>query len=181
MTERPEHAWTPPGSVPGAGRQPLSPYPPPAVARRPPPLPPGAPPPPPAGYSWPARPGHPMPGWPPSWQGQDQMRVTSGLFPTGPPRPVFREPYPIRGGAVALGMVGGGLWMMLFGLLATNARGYAWISLIAGVLGWLVAALLTRLGDRGAAVGVAISIALGLSIAVVVIGTRWAAGEWLLW
>jgi len=78
-------------------------------------------------------------------------------------------------------MVGGGLWMMLFGLLATNARGYAWISLIAGILGWLVAALLTRLGDRGAAVGVAISIALGLSIAVVVIGARWALGDWLLW
>jgi|SRR4051794_22447986 hypothetical protein len=181
MTDRPEHAWTPPGSVPGAGGQPLSPYPPPAVNRRPPPLPPGVPPAPAGTSSWPARPSHPMPGWPHPAQAQDQMRATSGLFPTGPPRPVFREPYPIKGGAVALGMVGGGLWMMLFGLLATNARGYAWISLIAGILGWLVAALLTRLGDRGAAVGVAISIALGLSIAVVVIGARWALGDWLLW
>jgi hypothetical protein len=109
------------------------------------------------------------------------MRTPSGLFPTGPPRPVYREPFAVRGGAVALGMVGGGLWMMLFGLLATNARGYTWVSLVAGVLGWLVALLLARIGDRGAATGIAISVAFGLSIAVIVLGVRWIGGDWLLW
>src|SRR5947209_4340936 len=102
-------------------------------------------------------------------------------YPAGWPRPVFREPYPVRGGAVALGMVGGGLWMMLFGLLATSARGYAWISIIAGLIAWGIALVLARLGDRGAAVGVAMSVAVGVSIAAIVIGVRWAHGTWLLW
>jgi hypothetical protein len=109
------------------------------------------------------------------------MRMPSGLFPSGPPRPIYRESFPIRGGAVALGIVGGGLWMMLFGLLASNARGYAWISIIAGFVAWAVALLLARMGDRGAAVGVAMSAAVGLSIAAMVIAVRWAGGDWLLW
>jgi hypothetical protein len=109
------------------------------------------------------------------------MRMPSGLFPSGPPRPIFREPFPIRGGAVALGVDGGGLWMMLFGLLAGGARGYAWISLFAAAVAWGVALLLARMGDRGAAVGVAISTAVGLSIVVIVIAVRWSAGDWLLW
>jgi hypothetical protein len=109
------------------------------------------------------------------------MRMPSGLFPSGPPRPIYREPFPIRGGAVALGIVGGGLWMMLFGLLATNAGGYAWISIFAGLVAGGVALLLTRMGDRGAAVGLAMSAAVGLSIAAIVIGVRWAGGDWILW
>jgi hypothetical protein len=109
------------------------------------------------------------------------MRMHSGLFPSGPPRPIFREPFPIRGGAVALGMVGGGLWMMLFGLLASSATGYVWIAVIAGLVAWLVALLLARRGDRGAAVGLAMSTAVGLSIAMIVLAVRWAAGDWLLW
>jgi hypothetical protein len=109
------------------------------------------------------------------------MRMTSGLFPSGPPRPIFREPFAVRGGAVALGMVGGGLWMMLFGLLAADAGGYVWITIIAGLVAWLVALLLARMGDRGAAVGVAMSTAVGLSIATIVVVVRWAGGDWLLW
>jgi hypothetical protein len=109
------------------------------------------------------------------------MRMPSGLFPSGPPRPIFREPFPVRGGAVALGLVGGGLWMMLFGLLASSARGYAWISIFAAAVAWAVAVLLARTGDRGAAVGVAISTAVGLSIVAIVIAVRWAGGDWLLW
>jgi lysylphosphatidylglycerol synthetase-like protein (DUF2156 family) len=109
------------------------------------------------------------------------MSMPSGLFPSGPPRPVFREPHPIRGGAVTLGLVGGALWMMLFGLLASDASGYAWITIIAGIVAWVVALLLARLGDRGAAAGVAMSAAVGLSIAVVVMAARWAGGNWLLW
>jgi hypothetical protein len=109
------------------------------------------------------------------------MRMPSGLFPSGPPRPIFREPFQIRGGAVALGVIAGGLWMMLFGLLASGARGYAWISIIAGVMAWGVALLLARIGDRGAAVGLAMSAAVGLSIATVVVAVRLAGGDWLLW
>ena len=109
------------------------------------------------------------------------MRIPSGLFPSGPPRPVFRESFAVHGGAVALGMVGGGLWMLLFGLLASDARGYAWISIIAGLVAWALSLTLAKIGDRGAAVGVAISVAVGLSIVAVVLATRWAGGDWLLW
>ncbi len=109
------------------------------------------------------------------------MRATSGLFPSGPPRPIFREPHPVRGGAVALGLGGGALWMIMFGLLATDAPGYAWISIIAGFLAWGAALLLARVGDRGVAAGVAMAVALGLSITTVVLAVRWAGGDWLLW
>ncbi|MDT4988762.1 MAG: hypothetical protein QOI74_2856 [Micromonosporaceae bacterium] len=130
----------------------------------------------------------PRPGPPPVGPGfgvgggpGQQLRMPSGLFPSGPPRPAYREPFPIRGGAVALGIVGGGLWMMLFGLLASNTAGYAWISIVAGLLAWAVALVLARIGDRGAAVGLAMSAAVALSIAVIVIAVRWAAGDWPLW
>lgn len=123
-------------------------------------------------------PGRPSPWAPP---GQPIMRVTTGLFLSGPPRPIFREAFPVRGGAVALGMIGGGLWMMLFGLLASDARGYAWITIIAGIAAWLVALVLVRTGDRGVAAGVAMSTAVGLSIAAIVIVVRWVGGVWLLW
>ncbi|MCW2637779.1 MAG: hypothetical protein JWP76_85 [Dactylosporangium sp.] len=109
------------------------------------------------------------------------MRMTSGLFPSGPPRPIFREPFPVRGGAVALGMVGGGLWMMLFGLLAPDAGWYVWITYIAGFVAWLVALLLARMGDRGVAVGVAMSTAVGVAIATIVLVVRSAGGGWLPW
>jgi hypothetical protein len=109
------------------------------------------------------------------------MRMTSGLLPSGPSRPIFREPFPVRGGAVALGMVGGGLWMMLFGLLASDAGGYVWISIIAGFVASLVALLLARMGDRGAAVGVAMSTAVGVAIAMIVLVVWWVGGDWLLW
>ncbi|MGC9669101.1 hypothetical protein ACNTMW_21410 [Planosporangium sp. 12N6] len=112
---------------------------------------------------------------------REAIRLPSGLFPVGPPRPVFREPFPIRGGAVALGMVAGGLWMMLFGLLGSDAGGYAWISIAAGLVAWVVAAVLARMGDRGAAVGLAVSTAVGLAIAMIVVAVRWAAGDWVLW
>jgi hypothetical protein len=128
-----------------------------------------------------------LPSWTPPHAGgppptaPQVMRPTSGLFPSGPPRPIFREAFPVRGGAVALGMVGGGLWMMLFGLLASDAGGYAWISILAGLVAWLVALLLARLGDRGAAVGLAMSTAVGLAIAMFVVAVRWTMGDWVLW
>jgi hypothetical protein len=109
------------------------------------------------------------------------MSTPSGLFPSGPPRPIYREPLPVRPGAVALGVVAGLLWMMLFGLLASTARGYAWLTIGSGVLAWLVALLLVRLGDRGAAVGVALSVGFGLAVVAVMTISRATAGQWLLW
>jgi hypothetical protein len=109
------------------------------------------------------------------------MRTPSGLFPSGPPRPIYREPLPVRLTAVFLGVAAGALWMMLFGLVATNARGYVWATIAAGALAWLVALVLARLGDRGVAVGVAFATSLGLAIAALLVIVRWVGGDWLLW
>jgi hypothetical protein len=124
------------------------------------------------------RPVGPAPGYPPA---RPHMNTPSGLFPSGPPRPMYREPLPVRAGAVSLGAVGGLLWMMLFGLMASSARSYAWLTIVSGVLAWLVALVLGRFGDRGAAVGVAVAAALGLAVAAAVVVARWVNGQWLLW
>jgi len=128
-------------------------------------------------------PGTPAPGWPPPRPAPPPaaMRATSGLFPSGPPRPIYREPLPVRPGSVSLGVVAGLLWMMLFGLLASNARGYVWLTIGSGVVAGLVALVLGRLGDRGAAVGVAVAAAVGIAVAVLVVTVRAAGGQWLPW
>ncbi len=82
---------------------------------------------------------------------------------------------------VLVSLIGGGLWMLLFGLLAQSARAYAWATIVAGLLALGMALLLARMGDRGAAVGLAVSTALGVAVAAVVVIIRWAAGDWLLW
>jgi hypothetical protein len=101
--------------------------------------------------------------------------------PPPPPRPIYREPTPVGFGTMLVSLIGGGLWMLLFGLLATTARAYAWASIIAGALALAVALLLARTGDRGAAVGVSVSAALGVAIATLVVIVKWAHGAWLLW
>jgi hypothetical protein len=108
-------------------------------------------------------------------------RTPSGLFPSGPPRPTYREPHPVRGSMVAFGVGAGALWMLLFGLVASTARGYAWWTISAGITAWLAAAVLARFGDRGVAVGVAASTALGVAIAGAVVFARFIGGHWLLW
>ncbi len=113
--------------------------------------------------------------------GQPYARPLSGLFPAGPPRPVYREEFPASIGTIALGAAGGAVWMALFGLLADGARGYAWWSIVAGLLGWLAAGVLVRHGDRGVATGVAASTGLGVAIAGVVVAVRFVGGHWLLW
>jgi hypothetical protein len=124
-------------------------------------------------------------GWPPSTLARPRPggpdRGLSGLFPSGPPRPTYREPVPIRFGMLVAGILAATLWMVLFGLIATSARAYAWASIVAALLAWASALLLARAGDRGAAVGVAIATGVGLSVAAVVVIVRWAAGDWLLW
>jgi hypothetical protein len=122
----------------------------------------------------------PAPPLPTTWAG-GAMRIPGGLIPSGPPRPIFREPFPVRLGPTAAGAGAGALWMLLFGLLANNARGYAWLSFLAGAAAWLTAAVLSRFGDRGVAVGIAVSAAVGVAVAGIVVTARWAGGDWLLW
>lgn len=183
--------WASPAGPPGAGPAPVSP-------------PPGRPawPAPPAGSGWPGGPdprggpggqgghhplanpnwgtpgvGHPGPGWPTA----TLPRSPSGLFPSGPPRPTYREPHPVRGSAVAIGAGAGALWMLLFGLVASSARGYAWWTVAAGIAAWLAALALARFGDRGVAAGVAASAGLGAAIAGSVVFAQFIGGHWLLW
>jgi hypothetical protein len=82
---------------------------------------------------------------------------------------------------VATGAGAGALWMLLFGLVASTARGYAWWTVSAGILGWLTALALARYGDRGVAVGVAASTGLGAAIAGSVVFAHFIGGHWLLW
>jgi hypothetical protein len=106
----------------------------------------------------------------------------SGLFPSGPPRPTYREPHPVRGTAVAAGLSTAALWMLIFGLLGGGLRAYAWWTLFAGAVGWLVSVGLARFGDRGVAVGVAISTGLAMSIAAVSLAIEWGnSGNWPMW
>ena len=96
-----------------------------------------------------------------------------GISPARPSRPTYREPLPVRPAGVWLGVIAGAVWMALFGLVATNLRGYLWTTLGAGVAAWLVALLLAWRGDRGAAVGVALASGCGLSAAALVLIVRW--------
>ncbi|GIF75331.1 hypothetical protein [Asanoa siamensis] len=106
----------------------------------------------------------------------------SGLFPTTRTRPVYREPHPVRGGAVAAGAGAGAVWLLAFGVVDSTVRGYAWWTLLAGGIAWLVALLLARVGDRGVAVGVAAATGVGWSVAAVVVVVSWLNhGDWPLW
>jgi hypothetical protein len=71
---------------------------------------------------------------------------------------------------------------MFFGLLGGDLPGYVWWTVFAGGVAWLVALLLTRLGDRGVAAGIAMVTAAAWSIAVTAVAVRWAtSGNWPLW
>jgi hypothetical protein len=74
------------------------------------------------------------------------------------------------------------LWFGLFGGLAHELVSYAWWTLAAAVSAWAVALVLTLLGNRGAAVGIAIASGLGLSISVGLVASRWITTyDWPLW
>ena len=108
-------------------------------------------------------------------------RVPSGLFPSGSLRPTYREPHRARAG---MAFAGGGVaatWLLLIGLRASSARGYAWLTIAASAVSGLVAVVLARFGDRGAAVGVAIATGFGLAIAMGVVTERWIMTGWPLW
>lgn len=122
--------------------------------------------------------------------GWDPVRGQWILIPYGgyfrrPPRPTFREPHPVRAAAVWAG-VGATIvwflsWCLCFSLAAWSARSYAWATIVAGATAWAAAALLSRYGDRGAAVGVAATSAVGVSIAGLIVGIRHLSGDWILW
>ncbi|HEY7174860.1 MAG TPA: hypothetical protein VH442_08080 [Micromonosporaceae bacterium] len=152
---------------------------------------------PPAGES---PPDQPPPGWPrvpppwrggpssvPPWHGSGPPAGVPGigrpprLIPPRSHRPIYREPFAARPGAVVIGAAAGALWMLLFGLLGHNVRTYCWWSIGAAIAAWGASAVVARSGDRGVAAGVALSAGVGLAIVASVIISRWAGGHWPLW
>ena len=87
----------------------------------------------------------------------------------------------MRMGPAWVGAGMGALWQLLIGLLATTVRGYFFLTLAASVVATLVALVLMRFGDRGAAAGVAVSTGIGLSVAFGVVLQRWVTSGWQLW
>jgi hypothetical protein len=126
--------------------------------------------------SWPAFPPPPA-GFP-----QPVQRPPSGLLPGLPPRPVYREPHPVRAASVLSGLGAALLWFALFGGLAHDLAGYAWWSIVAALAAWAAALALAFFGDRGVAVGIALASGLGLSIAMTFVAVRWITTyNWPLW
>jgi hypothetical protein len=113
------------------------------------------------------------PGWRPAG---------SGLFPSGPPRPSYREPHPVRVRGVLVGLAAGTGWLLLFALLGGDPRARVWWTVASGGAAWLAALVLARYGDRGAAVGVAVAVGLGWAVTGAVVALSWAVtGDWPLW
>ena len=72
-----------------------------------------------------------------------EPRAPSGLCPSPPPRPAYREPHPVRVGAV---LVGAGLtaaWLLVVGLFATSAA----LSPLAPVGIWMGVWLMRRIPE----------------------------------
>lgn len=88
-------------------------------------------------------------------------------------RSTLREPHPVRAGAVVCGAVGGGIWLLAFGLQSITLRGYVAWTVFAGVIAWLVALLLARSGDRGVALGIAAAAGIAWSIAALSVLAEW--------
>ncbi len=120
-------------------------------------------------------------GWPVSPSPVPYRRAPSGLLPNAASRPVYREALPVRAGMVVLGAGAAAVWMLLCGVMPHTARGYCWWTIGGGVVGWAVALVLARFGDRGVAAGVAMSTAIGVAIAMGIVVDRWIGGHWLLW
>lgn len=132
------------------------------------------------GGPWPQPWGAPHPAYPPMQPGP-VGRTPSGLFPSRTSRPTYREPHPAPISAIMTGVAAGALWMLLFGLVGRDARSYCWWSIGAALAAWACSAFLARAGDRGIAIGVAISTSVGLTIAAAVVAAHWIGGNWLLW
>ena len=130
-----------------------------------------------------------MTEWQGSWPGATPptpppapVQPPSGLFPGHSTRPVYREPHPVRSGAVMAGLGATVVWFALFGSIGRDLLTYAWWTIVAAITAWIVSAVLAVLGDRGVAVGVATASSLGLSIAAGFVTHRWITTEdWPLW
>jgi hypothetical protein len=110
------------------------------------------------------------------------VKPPSGLFPGAMPRPVYREPHPVRLGPLFAGLAATAVWFALFGALGHNLMTYAWWTIVASVTAWLVALVLGLLGDRGVAVGIVLAAGLGLSIAMGFVAMKWIVTyDWPLW
>jgi hypothetical protein len=129
---------------------------------------------------WPAA-QPPPPGWTPASVNARPPAV-SGLFSDVPPRPVYREPHPVAIAPLLAGMGATLIWFALFGSLGRDLVSYAWWTVVAAVSAWLVAVILTVLGDRAVAVGVALIGGLGLSVAMGFVTFRWITTyDWPMW
>ncbi|WP_285686176.1 hypothetical protein [Actinoplanes sp. NBRC 103695] len=105
-----------------------------------------------------------------------------GMLAGHPPRPVYREPHPIATAPLLSGMAAAMVWLAAFGFLGRDLAGYAWWTVVAAVTAWAVALILSVLGDRGVATGVAIVTGIGLSIAMGFVTYRWVTTlDWPLW
>ena len=87
----------------------------------------------------------------------------------------------MRMGPAWAGAAMGAAWLLLIGLLGSTVRGYFYLTVAASVVATLVALVLMRFGDRGAAAGVAVSTGIGLSVACGVVLQRWVTSGWPLW
>lgn len=105
----------------------------------------------------------------------------SGLFPSGPRRPTFREPHPIRAVTVAVGAVMTLAWQFLVAGFASSLRDLFWRAVFAAAAALAVALLLARVGDRGAAVGVGLAASVGGCVAALIVAVRWITTGWPLW
>ena len=129
--------------------------------------------------SWPAA--TPPGGWPQPSVARPPMPTPSGLFP-GPTRPVYREAHPVTAAPLLAGIGSTLLWFALFGALGRDLASYAWWTLVAAITAWAVATVLALLGDRGVAVGVALTAGVGLSVASFFVASRWITTyDWPLW
>ncbi len=130
-----------------------------------------APPPPgylPAGLDRPMSPPPPPPAW-------------RQPAPLPPERPHYREVHQGRLPSVAAGAGAAALWYGLFAMLADSAAAYCWLTIAAAALAAVVIVVLGVRGDRGVAVGLALTSGFTLAVTGLVIVVYWAHGHWLLW
>ncbi|WP_018347547.1 hypothetical protein [Longispora albida] len=103
-------------------------------------------------------------------------------YPRWEPRPTYREPHPVRWLGVLAGAGAAAAWYLLFGVFWWgSAAGYVWLTIVAGIMATLATALLIARGDRGVAVGIALTSSFALMVAGVVLTAQWVRGDWLLW
>jgi hypothetical protein len=87
----------------------------------------------------------------------------------------------VRVAAVIIGAATAFAWQTLVALFATSARGLFWRTVFAVAVAWVIAGLLLRFGDRGAAAGVGMSAAVGGCVAAVLVAVRWFTVGWPVW